>query len=186
MRLWPLTSLVAAGLLAACSNDNLLPVASAENLLDTVTMGALRSTSVETPSAFSVFLSGAFRTDVAGNPTPDFLYDIDSVRGPAFYPAEAAGIVPPASTNPGLKRMHVPFDSIKIADQNGYVNDSLVPIDSGAVFEVRSLITCGTGTPYYGKIEITSIDSAAHTVTFLARMNTNCGYRGLEPGIPKH
>lgn len=184
MRFRTLLAFATATLLAACSNSNLLPVASTPNDLVTVTLGALRSTPVGTPSGFSVVASGAVNTAGAGGGSFDFLYDIDPVQGPAFYPAEAAGVVPPSSTNPGLKRMHVPFDSIKVADLNGYVNDTLVTVDSGDVFLVRSAIVCGQGVPQYGKLEVLGIDTAAHEVTFKVIVDENCGYRGLLPGIP--
>ena len=184
MRLRTLASLAAAALIAACSNSNLLPIASVANQVDTVTLGALRSTSVETPSAYSVVASSAVRTDLLVGPNFDFLYDIDSAKGPALYPAGVTGVLPKASTNPGLKRMSVAFDSIKIADLNGYVTDSILPVDTGDVFLVRSAITCAQGVPQYGKLEVTGIDTAAHEVTFKILVDNNCGYRGLLPGIP--
>lgn len=186
MRLRLLSALTAAIAIAACNNDSLLPLPTDTNRQDTIVLGALRSSSIETPSAYSVINRAAVRTDAPFGASFDFLYDIDPVKGPAFYPAEVAGVVPKASTNPGLKRMSVPFDSIKIADLNGYVNDSIVPIDSGDVFLVRSGVACGSGLSLYGKIEVTKIDTAAHAVTFLAVMDITCGYRGLELGYPKH
>lgn len=186
MRLRILTALAAATAIAACSNDNLLPLPSDSNKVDTVVLGALRSTSIETPSAYSVVNENSVRTDAPLGSLFDFLYDIDSLKGPAFYPAEVVGVVPPSSTNPGLKRMAVPFDSIKIADLNGYVNDSIVPVDSGNVFLVRSGTACASGIAQYGKLEILQVDTAAHTVTFQVLVDNNCGYRGLEPGYPKH
>ena len=186
MRHRTLAFLAAAAFVAACNNSNLLPIASVENQVETVTLGALRSTSVETPSAFSVVGPGAVRTDLLTGPSFDFLYDIDSVKGPAFYPAGVTGVLAKSSTNPGLKRMSVAFDSIKIADLNGYVTDSILPVDSGDVFLVRSLITCAQGVPQYGKLQVIGIDTAAHEVTFQVLVDNNCGYRGLQPGIPKN
>ena len=40
--------------------------------------------------------------------------------------------------------------------------------------------------PQYGKLEVLQIDTVAHTITFQHLVDQNCGYRGLEPGIPKH
>lgn len=175
----------AAGLVAACNADNLKPIASVDNRVDTVTLGALRSTPLTTPSAYEMDIANAVRTDdPATGSSFDFLYDIDSVVGPAFYPAEVAGILPHAATNPGIKRVAIPFDSITIADLNGYTTDSIVPIDTGEVFLIRSHVGCAQGVPFYGKLAVTAIDSVAHTVTFLVMVDANCGYRGLEPGIP--
>ena len=186
MRLRSLLAFAATVILAACSNDNLLPVAASPNAVLPVTLGALRSTSVQTPSAFSVFASGALRTDAALGSNFDFLYDIDPVLGPAFFPAEVVKVIPPSSTNPGLKRMNVPFDSIKVADLNGYTNDAFLTVDSGDVFLVRSGIVCSQGVPMYGKLVVTQVDTVAHEVTFNVLVDNNCGYRGLQPGFPKN
>jgi len=186
MRFRTLLALVAASLIAACANDSLLPVASNANTLKTITLGALRHSPVTTPSAFVVDPGSAVRTDGGLGGGFDFMYDIDPIAGPAFYPAEAAGVIPASSTNPGLKRMHVAFDSIKIADLNGYTNDSLLAVDSGDVFLVRSAISCSQGIPEYGKLEVLGIDTVAHEVTFQVITDNNCGYRGLEPGVPQH
>jgi hypothetical protein len=186
MRLRTLLAVAGAAAVVACSNTNLLPIASVANTVDTVTLGAIRSTPVGTPSAYSVALTNAIRTDIPGSPIPDFIYDIDSVAGPALIPAEAAKMLPHSATNPGLRPKSVPFDSIKTADLNGYTTDSLVPVDSGNVLEVRSLISCAQGVPLYAKLQVLGIDSVAHTVTFQILVDGNCGYRGLQPGLPQH
>ena len=46
---------------------------------------------------------------------------------------------------------------------------------------VRSLV-CTIGVPEYAKLEILSF--ADSTVTFKVLANKNCGFKGLEPGIP--
>lgn len=175
----------AAVAIAACDNSAFNPIASVENEVDTITLGALRSTALTDPSAYSVTARLAVRTDQVIGPNFDFVYDIDSARGPAFYPAEVTGVLPKSATNPGLKRTATPFDSLTIADLNGYISDSLVPIDSGDVFLARSQITCAQGVPNYAKLEVLSIDAAAHTVTFRVLSDINCGFRGLKPGLPK-
>ena len=38
----------------------------------------------------------------------------------------------------------------------------------------------------YGKIEILAIDPVARSVTFRYLVNNNCGYLGLEPGLPRN
>lgn len=186
MRLRTLLAIAAAAAIAACSNTNLLPIASVANTVDTVTLGAIRGTPVGTPSGYSVALTNAIRTDIPGSPLPDFIYDIDSVAGPALIPAEAANLLPHSATNPGLRPKSVAFDSIQSADLNGYTTDSLVPIDSGTVLEVRSLISCAQGVPTYAKLQVLSIDPVARTVIFQILVDDNCGYRGLQPGLPQH
>jgi hypothetical protein len=38
--------------------------------------------------------------------------------------------------------------------------------------------------PAYGKLEILSFDADNRTISFRVLANLNCGYKGLEPGIP--
>ena len=56
--------------------------------------------------------------------------------------------------------------------------------DDPHVALIRSLIRCSIGVPHYGKLVVTGIDTVANTVTFLVMVNQNCGYRGLETGLP--
>jgi hypothetical protein len=41
---------------------------------------------------------------------------------------------------------------------------------------------CNIGVPQYAKIEIIGLEDNSLILKVLA--NTNCGYRGLEPGLP--
>lgn len=174
-----------AALVAACGDDNLLADPTRENVVDTITLGALLSTPVTVPSACAIDFDAslcALRTSETAD--YDFAYDIDSVLGPVFLPAEVTGVLLPASANPGLQQMALPFDSISAARSNGYINDAAIPIDSGDVLLGRSKIRCNIGLPLYAKLEVLSFDTAAHTVTFQIMVDRNCGYRGLEPGLP--
>jgi hypothetical protein len=181
-----LSALTLAAAIAACGDDDPRLDPTIENRVDTVTLGAIRSTSVTTPSAYNISSTQALRIDMLEFPSDvDFAYDIDPVQGPAFYPAEMVGLRAPSPTNPGMMPMDVSFDSIVIAKSNGYIRDQILPIDSGDVFLARSLVRCSSlGVPEYAKLEVLQVDSVAHTVTFRILANNNCGYRGLEPGLP--
>ncbi len=182
-----LTATLAATLTVACSADPFAPIASVRNIVDTVALGALHGTPVGVPSAYSVSNSRVIFTESVEDNQFDFAFDFDSVQGPAFYPTGLfPTIMPPSATNPGLKRTVIPFDSIKIADQNGYITNKIMPVDSGDIFLARSAISCSQGVPQYAKIEILSIDTAGRGVTFRVLTDNNCGYRGLQTGIPKH
>lgn len=181
-----LAAATVAGLLAACGDEDFLPDPTDANDTVRVTLGALRSTPVSVASGYLTSPNGsrAVRLDLSTD--LEFLYDIDPVLGPAFYTAEAAGLLPPSSTNPGLQRMTVPFDSIHKARSNGYSLDDPQTVDSGDVFLVRSRVRCNIGVPVYSKLEVVGIDSLAHTVTFLIMVNMNCGYRDLDFGLPSN
>jgi len=47
--------------------------------------------------------------------------------------------------------------------------------------------TCATGitVSLYAKLEVLAVDSTARRVDFKILVDENCGYRGLEPGIPQ-
>jgi hypothetical protein len=181
-----LAAAVIAGLVAACGTDNFLPDPTEQNDTVSVTLGALLSTPVNVASGYATRPggSGPVRLDLSSD--VEFVYDIDPVLGPAFYPAEAIGLLTHASTNPGLQRTAVPFDSVLAARSNGYTLDQPLAVDSGDVFLVRSRVRCSIGVPIYSKLEVTGIDTTAHTVSFLIMTNTNCGYRDLDYGLPKN
>jgi hypothetical protein len=178
-RLLPLLALSAA---AACGDDDNLPDPTEENFVDTVTVGSLTDTPITTASGFSV-TGGAIRTDL--DPAFDFAYDIqgDPATGTSvFLPRAALGIESGTSAEPGVMRRGEAFDAIEVAPSNGYVTDAAVPVALGERYIVRSRITCNVGVPVYAKVEIIGLEDNSIILKVLA--NENCGYRGLEPGLP--
>ena len=174
----------AAALLVACGDPYGLARPTVENVVDTITLGALHSTAVGIPSAYSLSNSVPVRTDLSSN--YDFVYDIDSTLGPVLLPAQLTGVYYPSATNPGIQRTLVAFDSIKVAPSNGYKVDQPFAVNSGNIFIARSLIRCANGVPEYGKLQILAIDSVARTVRFQIMVDNNCGYRGLQSGLPSN
>jgi hypothetical protein len=179
-RLLPLLVLSA---LVACSNSDNLPDPTDENFVDTVTVGSLTDTPVTTSSGFRVGASVAIRTDLDSD--FDFAYDIqgDPATGASvIVPRAALGIDDGSSAEPGIMRRDGSFDAIEVAPSNGYVTDEMVPIAVGERYIVRSRVRCSIGVPVYAKIEIIGLEDNSVILKVLA--NTNCGYRGLEPGFP--
>jgi hypothetical protein len=43
---------------------------------------------------------------------------------------------------------------------------------------------CFLGMPYYAKIEVIGFDPVARSGSLQILINNNCGFRGLEPGLP--
>jgi hypothetical protein len=69
----------------------------------------------------------------------------------------------------------------------GYQLDSAVTLDVGGRAIVHSRTTqCSFGftAVYYAKLHILAVDSASRRIDFEILVDDNCGYRGLEPGIP--
>jgi hypothetical protein len=56
-------------------------------------------------------------------------------------------------------------------------------VSAGERFMVRSRVICtALGVPQYAKLEILTLDNKS--VTFQVLVDRNCGYKGLEPGLP--
>ena len=171
-------------LLASCSDANNLADPTVNNVVDTFTLGSLAGTPISTPSGYSVSAGGPVRTDRTIE--FEFAYNVRQLENgdsqPVFLPRAVLGYST-SSANPGLQRRDEEFDEITRARSNGYVTDSAVPIQVGERYLLRSRVICSNlGVPLYGKLQILSIDGLA--VTFQILLDGNCGYKGLEPGLP--
>ena len=162
-----------------------LPDPTDANLIDTTTIWALNGTALTDPSGFSIPDRIAVRTDQSA--AFDFAFNIDNSGKPVFLPIQLLGLGAVSGTNPG-PAAHA--DPVRLdphgGDRRPYVVDDTVNVAVGNTFYARSRIVCTTlAVPMYGKIEILSIDPDARSVTFRYLVNNNCGYSGLEPGIPR-
>jgi hypothetical protein len=179
-----LAALVAVG----CSDFNDLPDPTVTNVVvDSVSLSALTGTPVAQPSAYSIPDNQAVRTDLTSG--FDFAFDLDSTADgiqPVLVPLAALGLSTNSGVDPGLQRTDLAFDGITKAPGNGYTTDSAMVVDSGTVLFARSRVVCGVlGVPQYAKLEVTGVDPAQRTLTFRILSDNNCGYRGLEPGLPR-
>jgi hypothetical protein len=172
-------------LVAACGSPLGLPQASIENRVDTLTLYALSGTSVALPSAYRMDFRQAVRTDQ--NPAFDFAFDIDTAGRALLLPTGPLHL----GQLSGGQIMGVPFDSIRIAPDRNYQLDSALIVDVGTVAVVRSRpTTCSFGitSAYYGKLRVLEVDRTpgltGRSIKFEILVDVNCGYRGLEPGLP--
>lgn len=182
-----LASLAAFVALAACSDPNAIPNASAANVVDTLTLWSLRQGPIAEPSAYSLNVRNGVRTWEVGNGF-EFAFDEDGAGRPVFLPTDVLGLLSSTAFKPGLKPSTSTFDQMTKAPSNGYIVSDTVPIAVGDLFFVRSTIsTCSLlSVPLYGKLEVLALDSVApHTVTIRVLADQNCGYRGLNLGIPR-
>jgi hypothetical protein len=173
------SALLALTLAAGCSNANSLPDPTNPNVVNTLTLGALEGTPIQTPSAFSI-LNGAVRTDQTTE--FEFAYNVEASGRRVFLPRKVLGLTSSTGAQPGLQASTATFDEITVAPSNGYITDSAVTVELGQRWVVRSRVFCPIGVPQYGKIEILSFEDS--TVTFKSLADNNCGYKGLEPGLP--
>lgn len=165
--------------LAAC-NGNQLPLASIDNVVDTVTLGALVGAEITIPSAYSIPEARTIRTDQSAG--FDFAYLLIGTRS-VLVPLNGLGLSG-GSTPPGLQRRSETFANLKTAPSNGYLIADSLDLAVGDVFAARSRIVCFLGVPQYAKLRVLDFDAARSTVRLEVLANTNCGYRSLEVGIP--
>lgn len=166
----------------SCSNDNGLGNPAFANAERVDTLYALIGTPVQTPSAYSIQGSRRVRTDTTS--AFDFAYNLQPDGSHLFIPRAVLGIDSTASVRPGLQPRTETFEAITEAPSNGYVTDQVVPIAVGDRFVARSRIVCTIGVPTYAKLEVLAVDDVARTVTFRILTDDNCGFKGLEPGLP--
>jgi hypothetical protein len=190
MRNFPTRSVVIAaplvlGLAAACGEPLGLPRASVENVVDTVSLYALSGTPVATPSGYRIqFIPTPVRTDLTT--VFDFAFDIDTLGRAVLLPTGALRL----GRLSGGQLSEEPFDSIKVAPNSNYQLDSAIVVESGSVVVLHSRPTdCGfaltPGFHFFAKLHVLAIDPTARTINFEILVDQNCGYRGLEPGLPR-
>jgi len=178
-----------AVLAVACSDPFALPRAQNSNVVDTVSLYALNGTPPLTPSGY--FLG----RDPVPPPFPvlvqstgptafDFAIDLDSAYRPVLLSTGALRL----GRSSGVQVTTLPFDSIKIAPSGGFQLDSGVVVEVGGRAIVHSRqASCTYNIPavYYAKLQILAVDSATRRIDFQILVDGNCGYRGLEEGIPR-
>jgi hypothetical protein len=170
---------LALALAAGCSDANSLADPTHSNVVDTLRLGALVGTPIQTASAYSV-VGGAVRTDQTTE--FEFAYNVEASGRRVLLPRKVLGLTSPSGVEPGLQPSTSTFDAMTVAPSNGYVIDSAVTAELGQRWFVRSRVFCTLGVPQYAKIEILGFEDS--TVTFKVLANNNCGYKGLEPGFP--
>jgi len=179
-------SVSACVLAAACGNPFALPPAYVSNRVDTVSLYALSGTPIALPSAFYIVGNRVVRTDQGG--PFDFAFDIDTAGTSRLYPTGALKL----GRGSGVLLSAQEFDSIKIAPTSNYKLDSAqVVTENSVVIAHSSPITCPTGIAgvEYAKLHVLTLDTtsspAGRRIQFEILVNQNCGYRGLEPGVPR-
>src|ERR1700730_6990666 len=146
--------LLGAATLAGCGDPLSLLPARFGNRVDTLFVYAASRTPVPFPSGYVISQLSSVRLDQVS--TFDFLYDVSRSGEAVFMPLAAMVKTSSTTAQPGFRATTVPFDSIKVAEQTGYVTNDTIPIRAGDVFYVRSAVdpNCGLGIPYYAKLQV--------------------------------
>jgi len=110
---------------------------------------------------------------------------VDSVGDtvPVLFPRGGVGLTPDG----GLQRVGVQWDTLIIAPPDGYDPQKPVRLSLGAVVVARSRTqTCnfGLSAGLYAKLQPLDIDLPNRRMVIRILVDQNCGYRGLQPGIP--
>lgn len=170
---------------AACGDPFGLPRPVFANRVDTLSLYALHGTPVAAPSGYRLDFRQAVRTDQS--PTFDFAFDIDTAGRALLLPTGPLGL----GRLSGGQISTEPFDSIRAAPDRGYQLDSALGVDVGTVAIMHSRpTTCSFGIPahYFAKLQVLAIDTTSdpngRRLDLQILVDTNCGYRGLEPGLP--
>jgi len=167
---------------AACDATTGLPPATFTNVVDTISLYALDGTPLSAPSGYNLAGNQVVRTDRAIR--FDFAFNITPAGQAVLLPTGAMGL----GRSSGIQLQTLPFDAVTIAPTTVYVDSLAVPLDSGTVAVLHSqATTCVFGAIvfYYGKVEVLAIDTVARRIDLQVLVDQNCGYRGLEPGIPR-
>jgi hypothetical protein len=183
-------AVAAALVVAACGPDvtGLLP-ASIPNRTDTVSVYALTGTPVSTPSAYWIITRQVVRTDQ--NSSFDVAFDIDSSGHALIKPTGAMKL----GRQSGVQATTTLFDSVKTAPSSGYQIDSAVvlSVNSVAILHSRAVQCSSDLSPvhnYFAKLHVLAIDTTSgpngRRIDLEILTDINCGYRGLESGLPKH
>ena len=173
---------VALSVTAACGTSSGLPAAIFENRVDTISWYALDGTPLPAPSGYNVQSNQVVRTDRFTS--FDFAFNITPTGQAVLSPTGALGL----GRSSGIQVQHTGFAAVTLAPTSAYVDTIAVPIDSGTVAVVHSRASsCSIGLVvfYYGKIQVLAIDPVARRIELQVLVDQNCGYRGLEPGIPR-
>jgi len=171
-----------AALLASCDTTTGLLPATIENVVDTISLYALDGTPITAPSGYVIQSKSVVRTDQST--FFDFVFNITPAGQPVLLPTGAVGL----GVASGIQVQSAPFDAVTSAPTSAYVDSLPVPIDSGSVVIARSrpVTSCIVGVVYfYGKFEVIALDTIARRVDLRVLVDQNCGYRGLETGLPR-
>jgi hypothetical protein len=178
-------ALVFAAALGACGDANILPPATVPSRVDTLALWSVTGTDIIHPSAFDLLNNTVVRTDRTAS--FDFVLDfvVDSVGDtvPMLYPRGGVGL----TADGGLQLVATHFDTLTVAPADGYDPHQPVRLRLGALVAARSRTqTCNFGVTsgLYAKLQPLDIDVPNRRMVIRILVNQNCGYRGLQPGLP--
>jgi len=140
------------------------------------------------PTAVALFDGASVRADQAF--AYDFAVDIDSVGQAVIYPVSKLATSISNVRRIGMQIMAGPYSVVETAPRNGYAYDSTFHVPVGTILAIESSdpINCGTsitGSGFYSKLQVDSVNTIQRTVRLIFTVDRNCGFRSLIPtGVP--
>lgn len=192
----PITRFVAAlavvAGLSAC-DDTLGLRASLSVAFDTLSAYAMSNTPVSFPAAYSVSSGIVVRID----PTISFelAFDLPGNGKVQLIPARRISTTrvinggAAATPRVGMQLAKGTFESLTKAPTGGYTYDStfvVVPGESVLLELSGDACTYSLASQQYAKLVIDSVNTTRRQVYFRAVRDPNCGFRSLQPGVPKN
>ena len=197
----PLAVLAAVAGMAACGGtDPYAPIASFDTQLTPFVVYPLSTASPLLPTAISLSQSVAVRPAVRTNLSLNFdvALDLDATGKVRLLPPKLV-VAPQAggSLVTGFQVLtNTTFDALSRAPNTGYQFDSATVVSPGQLVVVQTQgagvlsAVCSPSTPMYAKLVIDSVPlvpgTGARAIYLKARIDPNCGFRSLDPGIPKN
>jgi hypothetical protein len=183
-------ALLLVGGTVACG-DPLEFKASFDTVESTVTVHALNGVPISYTAAV-LLAPTPIGVRPAGDYTFDMAVDFDAAGSALLYPLDVIaqpGVISITRTVGLQKLSGVTYADLQRAPSSGYTYGEAVPIAVGDVFAVQS-----NGHPFcassfispsiFAKLTVEALDPAARTATFKIRSDPNCGFRGLQTGLP--
>lgn len=118
----------------------------------------------------------------------DLAFDLDTQGRILVIPPARLAAPPSGSPRVGLQTRDESFDGLTRAPESGYRFDSTAVVTRGQTVVVQTSGTaCSTTYPMHAKLVVDSVGAAGvgRPIYLRLRVNPNCGFRSLEPGLPK-
>ena len=182
-----LISAAVATMVTSACNEPFQLRASRMNVVDTLTVYALTGSPPSYPSALSIAFQQLLRIDGSG--VFDIVFDLDSAGRVIIYPVNMVVVPARGKRAVGMNLIPGAFADFKVASRKGYKLDSSVVISPGQVVAVEAFHgqdACQLYlSPYlYAKLVVDSVNVPARAIFIRAVMDPNCGFRGVDEGLP--
>lgn len=177
-------------LLAACSGeDPFAPKAAFETALDSYVVYPLTGTSPLLPTALNFTTRSAVRPAVAsdGSLNFDLAFDVDAQGRVVLTPPKLVATGSRFTPVVGLQLVATPFDTLGTAPKGTYRTDSVTVVSprQTVVVEAITAVCSSVSAPLYAKLVVDSVVGPSRAIYLRARVDPNCGFRSLLPGLPK-